>query len=61
MTVSSVINASLEMSGELGDPIDETCFVQDWKGCLEVASVAWSLLLGKRLILKHHGKVHCLR
>ena len=55
------INANSAMSGKLGD-LRETMFsVEDWEGCLEVASAAWLLVPGRCLISKRHGRVRCLR
>ena len=46
------INANSAMSGKLGDPRETVFSLQDWEGCLEVASVAWLLLPGRCLISK---------
>ena len=54
------INANSAMSGKLGSR--EIVFaVEDWEGCLEVASAAWLLVPGRCLISKRHGRVRCLR
>lgn len=55
------INANSAMSGELGDPREAMFSLQDWEGCLEVASATWLLLPGKCLISKRHGRVRCFR
>lgn len=52
------INANSAMSGKLGSR--EIVFaVEDWEGCLEVASAAWLLVPGRCLISKRHGRVRC--
>ena len=55
------INANSAMSGKLGDPRETVFSVEDWEGCLEVASAAWLLVPGRCLISKRHGRVRCLR
>ena len=55
------INANSAMSGKLGDPRETLFSVEDWEGCLEIASAAWLLLAGRCLISKCHGRVRCLR
>ena len=39
-----VINAYCEISRKLGDLRETTFSLQDWVGCLEVASAAWLFL-----------------
>ena len=39
-----VINAYCEISRKLGDLRETTFSLQDWEGCLEVASAAWLFL-----------------